>query len=436
MYRLSVVGLCSLALLVWAGALGAADDVADERREQYELMKLFVESFQQIESNYVTEVDRRELMEAAIRGMIRHLDQYSSYMTPGDVERFTQVVDQEFGGIGIHVNFQTGVLRVLSPLPGSPAAKAGIRSGDAILEVDGESVENFDVLSDAVKRIQGPIGRPVRLKVLHEGERRESEEITVVREVIQVPTIHGFRLNEDKQWNFMYSDEEEIGYIHLAHFSQRTSEELRTTLHELVDQGMNGLILDLRSNPGGLLDAAIEICDLFLKSGNIVSVQGRNVAHQSWDANEEGTLPEFPMAILVNRYSASASEVVSAALQDNQRAVVVGERTWGKGSVQNMIRLEEGNSQLKLTMATYHRPSGVNIHRMNAAGDEDDWGVRPDEGLEHRFDRRQFSQWVTAMRRREILRENAGETSTDGGNFVDTQLNAALDYVRNRIASE
>lgn len=426
--------LCAgLICLLWTSCCtpGLAEETAEEQREQYELMKLFVESFQQIESNYVTEVDRRELMDAAIQGMIRHLDQYSNYIPPANSDQFTQSVEQEFGGIGVHVDTRGRILRVMSPLPGSPAAAAGLRSGDAILEVDGTSLDGISH-QDAIKMIQGPAGRPVKLTIQHVGDDEEPIEVTVVREVIQVPTVHGYRLAEDKQWNFMYSDVDKIGYIHLTHFSRHTSREVRDSVQKLIDQGMQGLVLDLRSNPGGLLDVAIEICDMFLSKGNIVSVKGRNVAARSWDASSDNTFPDFPVAILVNRYSASASEVVSAALQDNKRAVVVGERTWGKGSVQNIISLEDGGSQLKLTMASYHRPSGVNIHRTKGAKPEDDWGVKPDEGFEHRFNDQQFAQWGEARHRREFLRENA-EASDGEDAFTDIQLEAALEYLRGEL---
>ena len=434
MHRSLLAGLSCLVLASSCVSL-RADDAANDRHEQYELMKLFVESFQQIESNYVTEVDRRELMDAAIRGMIRHLDQYSSYIPPAKTKQFNQTVEQEFGGIGVHVDTRGRFLRVLSPLPGSPAAKAGLRSGDAILEVDGTSLEDVNH-RDAIKMIQGPAGRPVVLKILHVGDDQEPEDITVVRQVIQVPTVHGFHLKEDKQWNFMCSDEDKIGYIHLTHFGRHSAEEIRDTVQQLVDQEMQGLVIDLRSNPGGLLNVAIEICNMFLSTGNIVSVKGRNVTDRSWNASAAETFPDFPIAILVNRYSASASEVVSAALQDNKRAIVVGERTWGKGSVQNVIGLEDGGSQLKLTMASYHRPSGVNIHRMKGAKTEDVWGVTPDEGFTHRFDDQQFFQWSETRHRREILREADADQTDEGNGFTDIQLDAALEYVRAQLSEE
>lgn len=433
MHQKTVIGLSCLLIAAAAVGLVVADDAADKRREQYELMKLFVESLQQIESNYVTEVDRRELVDAAIQGMIRHLDQYSNYIPPEQIARFNQGVEQEFGGIGVHVDTRGQLLQVMSPLPGSPAEKAGMRSGDVILEVDGKSLD--DVSSqEAIRMIQGPAGRPVRLKILHAGAGEEPIEVSVERAVIRIPTVYGVRLADDDTWDCMYSEEEKIGYVHLSHFSRMSAEELRSAVQKLVDRGLKGLVLDLRSNPGGLLDVAIEICDMFLSEGNIVSVRGRNVADREWNASADKTFPDFPIAILVNRYSASASEVVSAALQDNDRAIIVGERTWGKGSVQNIIGLEGGDSQLKLTMASYHRPSGVNIHRLKGATEEDDWGVRPDEGFELQFSPEEFRSWWQARQRREIFLDKPADDAASV--FQDTQLLAAVEYVRKELTEE
>ncbi|MCH2209931.1 MAG: S41 family peptidase [Fuerstiella sp.] len=434
MHRSLLAGLSCLILVSSVVSI-RADDADDDRREQYELMKLFVESFQQIESNYVTDVDRRELMEAAIQGMIQHLDQYSTYIPPANTDQFNRAIEQEIGGIGVHIEPGGHRIVVMSPLLGGPASRAGMRSGDIILEVDGTSLDGV-TRREAIAKIRGPAGRPVRLSVLHVGEGEEPVEITIVREAIQIPTVYGFHLKEDKQWNFMYSDQDKVGFVHLTHFGRHTANEVHDVVSQLIDQGMKGLVLDLRSNPGGLLDVAIEICDMFLAGGRIVSVRGRNVADRSWDAKAANTFPDFPMAVLVNRYSASASEVVSAALQDNERAVIIGERTWGKGSVQNVIGLEDGNSQLKLTMASYHRPSGVNIHRMRDAKPEDDWGVKPNEGFEYKFDIAQFRDWSESLHRREFLRQDESTQDDNSDAFTDSQLNAAIDYLRENISAE
>ncbi len=429
-FRLLSVLILSAALVP---GVGASENEADKSRERYELMKLFVETFEQIDSNYVQDVDRRELVEAAIEGMVRHLDQYSSYIAPTDLQRFDQVMEQEFGGIGINVAFRREQLTVISPLPGTPAYRAGIQAGDVIVEVEGQSTEDFS-LTDLVKKLQGPAGRPVTLKVVHPGENREPEEIRIVREIIQVPTVLGDRYNDKNQWEFLYSEDPKIGYIRLTHFSRHTPEELKSTIEDLLERGMEGLVLDLRSNPGGLLEAAIEISDMFLDEGQIVSVKGRNVPERSWQAKQGNTFPDFPLAILVNRFSASASEVLSACLQDNNRAVVIGERTWGKGSVQNVIKVEEGDSALKLTTAAYHRPNGVNIHRAKGAGEDEEWGVKPNENFAIRFSDEEFAAYSLERRQRDILRSEVA-SSNEERTFDDSQLEAALKLVRERIAS-
>ena len=252
---------CLLNLLILCQvpfcSLASADDAAKER-EQYELMKLFVETFQQIEANYVREVYRRELMESAIRGMLMDLDQYSSFIPPREVGRFNQMVEQEFGGVGITVNLRGGRLIVVSPLPGSPAYKAGIRAGDFIVEVEGESTDGYS-LSDAIQKLQGPVGRPVKLAVLHQGDDSGPVHMEIVRELIKAPTIRGERYDENDNWDFMLQTNPNIGYIRMTHFSRYTTEELKVAMDKLVEQNVEGVILDLRFNPGGLLEAAIEI---------------------------------------------------------------------------------------------------------------------------------------------------------------------------------
>lgn len=424
-----------------SGQVIAADDTRDAERERYELMALFVETFQQIESNYVREVDRRELMEAAIQGMLNHLDQYSSFIPPQDVNRFNQMVEQEFGGIGITVNVRQGQLIVVSPLPGTPAYRAGLRAGDVILEVEGETMEGASI-TDAVKKLQGPVGRPVNVRVQHPGDDSDPESIRMIREVIKAPTVLGYQYNDQDEWNFMYDSDAKIGYIRMAHFSRYTAEELRSALDKLSEQKFRGLVLDLRFNPGGLLEAAIEIADMFLNEGTIVSVKGRNVPERKWTAKRSGTYPDFPLAVIINGYSASASEVLSACLQDNHRAVIIGERSWGKGSVQNVIRTEDGDSALKLTTAGYHRPSGANIDRYTEGRSDDQWGVMPDEGYVIPFDRKQWSAWDRDRRSRDILRRagDAPEKSADDGGtdtepFTDTQLLAAVTYISEKLSA-
>ena len=368
----------------------------------YELMTLFVDAFQQIETNYVRDIDRRKLVEAAIEGMVSELDQYSSFVPPKARARFDRMLTQEFGGIGIQVNTRNGDLLVVSPVPGTPAYKAGILPGDIITRI-GETETKGLSINQAMSEMQGPIGQTVKLRVLRAGQKAPIS-VSLTRELITVKTIRGYEYNDDDTWNYWVSEEPKIAYVRLSSFSRRSAEELEDVLRTLVSLEMDGLVLDLRFNPGGLLDGAIEMADLFLKSGKIVSVRGRNVPEKSWDARSRNTLPDFPFAVLVNGYSASASEVLSACLQDNERAVVVGERTWGKGSVQNVIRIDEGRSILKLTTASYHRPSGVNIHRFKEMGPDDTWGVLPDEDFEIPYSRKQWTAWSADRSRRDVVK--------------------------------
>jgi carboxyl-terminal processing protease len=231
--------------------------------------------------------------------------------------------------------------------------------------------------------------------------------VTIKREVIQVETVLGDRRDSRGHWDYMLDHDKRIGYIRIDAFSRDTFRDLRAAMKELDKQKLRGLIVDLRFNPGGLLASAIEVADLFLSEGEIVSTSGRNSKKRSWSARKPDTFEGFPMAVLVNRYSASASEIVSASLQDHKRAIVIGERTWGKGSVQNVIDLEEGKSALKLTTASYKRPSGHNIHRFPDSKESDEWGVMPDPGYEIKLNDEELNRLVALRFERKILLPNA-----------------------------
>jgi carboxyl-terminal processing protease len=411
---------CALSLFVVV-----TPALPDDKDVDYELMKVFVDTFDQIERNYVKDIDRRELMEAAIQGMIGKLDQYSSYISPEDRKRFKEIVDQEFGGIGIQVNIppSTKRLTVVSPLPGTPAYRAGVQAGDVIMKIEGKSTKGYTI-QDAVKLLKGKPGEAVTIEVKHAGSK-ENVEIKIVRAVIQVSTVLGDKYNADGSWNFLFDEEHNIGYIRLTHFSKRSTDELREALDGLTKNGMKGLILDLRTNPGGLLAQATAIADMFIEKGRIVSTKGRNTHKRVWNAKKVGTYSGFPMAVLVNRYSASASEIVSACLQDHKRAIVAGERTWGKGSVQNVIDLEGGSSALKLTTASYLRPSGKNIHKFPGAKETDEWGVMPDEGYELKSTIQDMREYHEYRQARDVLSKE-GPPQSD---FKDRQLDKAVEYI-------
>ncbi|MEX0725048.1 MAG: S41 family peptidase [Planctomycetaceae bacterium] len=411
-------------------AIAPQTSQADEDQEYYELMKTFADTFEQIDRNYVKSVNRRELLEAAIRGMTSKLDPYSNYISPDDLARFTQSVEQEFGGIGIQVQVdpQSRRLTVIAPLPGTPAYREGIRSGDMIVEIEGQATEGYTT-EDAVKLLKGEAGKAVNLGIQRPGTE-ETIRMSIVREIIQVPTVLGDSYNPDNTWNFLLDPETKVGYIRLTHFSRHSAPELVKALKDLTAQGMKALVLDLRFNPGGLLSQAIEISDMFIESGKIVSTKGRNSSDREWTAKKEGTYTGFPMAVLVNRYSASASEIVSACLQDHKRAVVIGERSWGKGSVQNVIELEAGNSALKLTTASYHRPSGKNIHRFPGATDKDEWGVYPDDKFLIDFTPQEIEQYLIYRRDRDVYKADGPPKSE----YVDRQLQSAVDFLKQAIA--
>ena len=393
----AVVALVGLS----AAIAHAGEEKPPVKDDYYELYKLLADTIDQVERNYIKEVDRRELVEAAIRGVLGKLDSYSTYISPEEVERFRMSVESEFGGIGIQITIQDGQLKVLSPLVGTPAYRAGIIAGDRILEIDGQSTDGL-TLDEAVRRLKGKEGTQVTLTVLHPG-RKQKETFTLTRERIHVDTVLGDRRKSDDTWDYLLDPERRIGYIRITAFSTDTARELRRALEELKSAKMRALVLDLRFNSGGLLSAAIEVADMFISQGRIVSTKGRNSPERVWNARKEGTYEGFPMAVLVNRYSASASEIVAACLQDHKRAVIVGERTWGKGSVQNVIDLEDGRSALKLTTATYWRPSGKNIHRFDDAKESDQWGVQPDEGLELKLTDSELLALMEDRRQRDIV---------------------------------
>ena len=418
-------GAWALCAIIWAAPAAAAPD-----DDYYELMKVFVDSFEQIERNYVKEVDRRELVEAAVRGMMEKLDPYSNYISPDDLSRFNAVVEQEFGGIGIQVSVdpQTRRLTVMTPLPGTPAYRAGMRAGDQIIEIEGKSTEGFS-LEDAVKMLKGKAGDAVTIGILHSGAPKV-EQMTIVREIIHISTVLGDTYNADDSWNFMLDADKKIGYIRLTAFSRNSTHELEDALTRLRNLGMKALVLDLRFNPGGLLSAATEISDLFIEEGKIVSTKGRNTEERVWNAKKSGSFADFPMVVLVNRYSASASEIVSACLQDHKRALILGERTWGKGSVQNVIELEGGKSALKLTTASYHRPSGKNIHKFPGAKDSDEWGVMPDTDYRIDFSNEELQNYLEYRRDRDVLSKGPPPKSE----FKDRQVAKALEYLNAQLA--
>jgi len=339
------------------------------------------EAMDLITFNYLEDVGYRDLYENAMRGMAEGLDPYSSYISPADYQRFQEELDQEFGGIGILVEFnrETNRLLVMSPLFDTPAARAGVRAGDLILAIDGRDTSGIS-FREAIELIRGKPGEPVRLTILHPGEQSPID-VEMLRAIIPVESVLGDGRRTDGGWDFQLQDDPRITYIRLINFGENTVTELSQVLQ---GRKTEALILDLRDNAGGLLDAAVGTCNLFLDEGTIVTIRGRDgEVQRTFEADGSPLLPgDLPVVVLVNHFSASASEIVAACLQDHERAKIIGQRSWGKGTVQNVIQIEAGRAALKLTTASYWRPSGKNIHRLKEATDEDEWGVRPDPGFE------------------------------------------------------
>lgn len=335
-----------------------------------------------VERNFIEPVDQRTLYENAMRGLAEGLDEHSGYIPPGDYEEFQRSLDQRFGGIGVRIERKPPTAKALAIrglIANSPAAKAGLRAGDLITAIDGQPLDDSP-LREIVKRIHGPIGSTVTLSLSRTGVDGPFD-VAVVRDEIQTDSVFGDARRADGSWDFFLAEHSRIALMRIMTFGERTAEELRAALNATNARGerAEAVIIDLRDNAGGLLTAAIQSADMLLDRGVIVSTRGRDGTEtRRYTARPDLVLPRnIPLAVLVNHNSASASEILAACLQDHGRAIVIGERSFGKGTVQNIIPMEGGRSALKLTTASYWRPSNKNIHRRKEARDTDDWGVSP-----------------------------------------------------------
>ena len=337
----------------------AAAEEQQEKDSPYEMYELFSKVVEQVRANYV-DADKstyQELIYGALRGMLQSLDPHSQFM---DKEAFTAMKEDtagKFGGLGITIGIKDDVLTVIAPMEGTPAFRAGLLSGDKIVEISGDSTDGL-ALEDAVKKLRGDPGTKVKVKIFRP-KTQLIKEFELERAIINVPSIKDARVLDDG-----------IGYVRMLQFGEDTSEDLQDALDQLEKEKVTALVLDLRSNPGGLLTAAVEVAQKFLRRGDlIVFTRGRdNRMERSYRARARETFPDVPMAVLINGYSASASEIVAGALQDNRRAVLVGEKSFGKGSVQSVLP-QEGGTAIRLTTAKYYTPSERVIHEV---------GIEPD----------------------------------------------------------
>jgi carboxyl-terminal processing protease len=360
----------------------AVSYVCYQKLPQNRYASAIAEGMSVIEANYVEDIDSQLLYEGAMDGMLDKLDRHSSYISPRDYAQFRESITQQFGGVGIIVEIdpETERLTVFSPLPKTPAYKVGLQAGDTIMEIDGNSTEGMSI-QDSVDLMRGPSGEPVKLVIQRPGEEG-TRKLAIKREIIPVDSVLGDTHNKNGEWNFALFEDKRIAYLRIVSFGDETVVEVRRAL---ASYDYEAIILDFRDNPGGLLDAAVDLTDLFVDEGRIVSTRGRGgKLIDSYEASPRRTVvpAATPVVVLINNDTASAAEIVAAALQDHDRAVVIGERSWGKGTVQNIVKLDGGKSALKLTTARYWRPSGKNIHRVDEADESAEWGVKPNKGFE------------------------------------------------------
>ncbi len=341
-----------LLLLIGLGLgmlISGQGQVSAVPKEDYESLEAFTNILAIVRKNYVDEVQTKDLINGAINGMLNGMDPHSAYLTPELYKELQMDTQGRFGGLGIEITVRNGILTVVSPIEDTPAFRAGIKSGDQILKIEGEFTKDMSLMQ-AVKKMRGPKGTKLNLSVKREGVA-DLLDFSIVRDTIRVQSVRSRLL------------EEGYVYVRLAQFQERSDRDLQRALEKLASEkaGIRGLVLDLRNNPGGLLTQAVRVADLFLESGMIVYTEGRlENQKQKYFARKEGSWTEFPIVVLVNGGSASASEIVAGALQDHKRAVILGTKTFGKGSVQTILPLDD-NSALRLTTARYYTPKGRSI---------------------------------------------------------------------------
>ncbi len=411
--------LAAAVLLLSIAIITTPDNRVEASSETYRQLNLFGDVFAKIREDYVEEVDDQKLIEAAINGMLSSLDPHSSYLNPESYDGMKVQTRGKFGGLGIEVTMENGFVKVVAPIDDTPAAKAGIQAGDLITHLDGEPVLGL-TLAEAVDKMRGLVDTDLTLTIRRAGEA-EPLEITLTRAIITVQSVRG-RLEDDG-----------IIYIRISSFTEQTDSGLRKTVGDLkaeAGDSFKGLILDLRNNPGGLLDQAIAVSDDFLEKGEIVSTRGRKQGDaQRYNAKPDDIIDGKPIVVLINGGSASASEIVAGALQDHRRAVILGTQSFGKGSVQTIVPLQ-GNGAMRMTTARYYTPSGTSIQAK---------GIVPDIEVEQA----KLEVLESARRRSEAdLRnhlENGEEeqstdvptaTTADGEEIVDYQLLRAKDLLK------
>lgn len=384
-------------------------------QSSYEELRIFTEVTTLIKKNYVDEVKVKDLIVGAIKGMLNTLDPHSGYMTPDVYKEFQTETKGEFGGVGIQIGIKDGLLTVIAPIEDTPAFKAGIEAGDRIIKISGELTKNMG-LHEAVSKMRGPKGTSVTLTIMRE-TWKEPKDFTIVRDIIKIKSVKAKMLPDG------------IGYIKLTQFIETSASELTSAINKLKAEGMNSIILDLRNNPGGLLNVAVDVTSQFLPSKKlVVYIKGRTGERTEYFTDGKAPITDMPMVVLVNQGSASASEIVAGALKDWSRAIVIGVQTFGKGSVQSLIPLSDG-SALKLTTAKYYTPNGTSIQGI---------GISPDilvklqskDGKEHPVIREKDLQRHLKNEQRDEIPQEDEKAPVEVDEKDDAQLQKAIDTLK------
>jgi carboxyl-terminal processing protease len=405
--------------------------------------RVVADSMDDVSRRFYLPVDELKLFEGAMSGMLESLDdKHSLYVKAAGKQEFEDGLNQQFVGIGIRpaIDPRTKNLLVLSPLPDGPAFAMGIRAGDRIVKIDGHATQGLS-LKEAVERIHGNPGTAVTLTIERPGAGQPSD-LTIVRRVVHEDTVQGESREADGKWNFLLPGERQIGYIRITGFAEAgqgekdSATDFRAAMEQLCRQKARGLVLDLRDNPGGSLQSAVDICNMLVTRGEIVTTRGREgQILRSYRASGKATFPDIPIAVLVNHNSASASEIVAGCLQDHHRAIIVGERTYGKGTVQEVIDMGHKFGTMKLTIATYWRPSGQNINRpkQDASGDARNapWGVSPDDGCDVPVGDEQRDHLLKWQQSHELATLVGGKEAA-GDEVPDRVLLKAVEALRSR----
>ena len=417
---LAVLPFLSLSQATWAKKEPNVEDSEDK----YSSLRRFSQVLDLVGHHYVKEVTQKELINGALKGMLQGLDPHSTFMSEEEYKEMQETTSGEFFGVGIEISMENNQVVVVAPIEDTPAFRAGLKAGDIIMTIDGQSTQELS-LQDVVSRIRGPKGTEVELTIIHADDKMP-QTVRIVRDSIPLISVKHKKLEDGYYW------------IRLTRFSERTTDDLKKAWKSIEKEnktpgGIKGIVLDLRNNPGGLLDQAVSVADTFLRRGTIVSIKGRNSRERIYEARNQSDDVDVPLVVLINAGSASASEIVAGALRDQKRALILGERSFGKGSVQNIIPLTDG-SGLKLTVALYYTPNGSSIQAE---------GIVPDVEVVFEAPKTEEKNTPRFMVREQDLnrhlenktdkKEKAGHDKTDDAKEQlarDNQLRLALQMVK------